>query len=67
MVTALLDEEEKQEENEGMTLSSKSLDLVEQTLCGAFIGVPLLVLDGFLLTMLTGSSGEGTEMTSVSR
>eukprot|EP00957_Ditylum_brightwellii_P041833 3168550-Ditylum_brightwellii.AAC.1 len=66
-MAALLDEEEKQEENEGVTLSSKLANLVEWMTCSASIGALLLALEGALLMMLMGLSGGGKEMTLVSR
>eukprot|EP00957_Ditylum_brightwellii_P190915 14537490-Ditylum_brightwellii.AAC.1 len=67
MVTALLDDNEKQEENDGVMLSSKSADLVEQMLCNASIGLLSLALEGVLSMMLMGSSDRGMEMTVLSR
>eukprot|EP00957_Ditylum_brightwellii_P173363 13199352-Ditylum_brightwellii.AAC.1 len=60
---ALTFTEKKQEENDGVTMSSKQEDLVECTLCGVSIGVSLLALEGVLSTMGTGAIGQGTEMT----
>eukprot|EP00957_Ditylum_brightwellii_P101019 7699544-Ditylum_brightwellii.AAC.1 len=67
VVTALSDEEEKQEENEGVMLSSESEGLMEWTLCGVSIGALSLALEGVLLVMGMGTVGRGTDRTLVSR
>eukprot|EP00957_Ditylum_brightwellii_P119701 9132991-Ditylum_brightwellii.AAC.1 len=68
MVTALSDKEEKQEENEGVMLSSESEDLMDWTSCGVFVKALLSVaLEGVLLAIGMGTMGRRTEKTLVSR
>eukprot|EP00957_Ditylum_brightwellii_P190468 14498815-Ditylum_brightwellii.AAC.1 len=67
VVTALLDDEEKQEENEGVMLSLESENLMDGTLCSVSIGVSLMAaLEGVLPMMGIGAMGGGTERTCMS-
>eukprot|EP00957_Ditylum_brightwellii_P136292 10394518-Ditylum_brightwellii.AAC.1 len=68
VLTALSDEEEKQEENDGMIFSSESEELMDWILCSVSVGALLpLALEGVLSTMKAGVIGGGTERTLVSR
>eukprot|EP00957_Ditylum_brightwellii_P149080 11351540-Ditylum_brightwellii.AAC.1 len=58
MATTVLSEEEKQEENEGVTFSSETEDLMEWTSCRVSVRVLLLGLGGSPVDDGDGHNGQ---------